>query len=303
MEFNLSNLTTEQRNKHSLQIDKMTTYEILTIMNSEDSSIAPAVRRVLPQIERAVELTYEALNRGGRLFYIGAGTSGRLGVLDAAECPPTFSVDEQLVQAVIAGGPTAMYKAVEGAEDDGEEAVNALLERGLSAQDVVIGITASGRTPFVIEGLKYTRQRKACTIALTCNKQALVSQYADHTIEVVVGPEVLAGSTRLKAATAQKMVLNMISTAAMIKLGKVYENLMVDLHASNRKLRERARRILMAITGVTYEEAVLVLEQTQQEVKPAIVMIKTGCTYQQAVESLQQSKGFVREAITRLLHF
>lgn len=266
-------------------------------MNNEDSTVTEAIQAALPQIEGAIDAIYHSLKNNGRLFYIGAGTSGRLGVLDAAECPPTFCTPPELVQAIIAGGETAMFTAVEGAEDDLEGGAKDLESRGFTESDVVVGIAASGRTPYVIGALKYARSLGAVTVALACNQNAEISKYADHKIEVVVGPEILSGSTRLKAATAQKMVLNMLTTTTMIKLGKVYDNLMVDLHASNIKLVERAKRIVMDIAGVTYEQAEEALSQTNQKVKPAIVMLAAGVSVEKANEAIWKADGFTRQAI------
>jgi N-acetylmuramic acid 6-phosphate etherase len=297
MNINLSDLTTEQVNNRTQKIDQMSTMEVLKLINDEDRTVADAVGLALPQIESAIESTYKALKAGGRLFYIGAGTSGRLGVIDASECPPTFRTSPDLVQAVMAGGEQAMYSATEGAEDDPDQGENDLRQRQLTERDVVVGIAASGRTPYVVGALAYAKELGAATVALSCNRDAVISRYADHPIEVIVGPEILTGSTRLKAATAQKMVLNMITTTTMIKLGKVYENLMVDLHANNQKLIERARRIVMLVTRVPYETAEQILNETNQEVKPAIVIIKTGVSLEAAREAIEQANGFVRQAI------
>ncbi|WP_066315591.1 N-acetylmuramic acid 6-phosphate etherase [Bacillus sp. FJAT-29814] len=297
MNVNLTALTTEQRNQRSRNIDQLSTYEIINLMNNEDSTVTEAIQAALPQIEGAIDTIYHSLKNNGRLFYIGAGTSGRLGVLDAAECPPTFCTPPELVQAIIAGGETAMFTAVEGAEDDLEGGAKDLESRGFTESDVVVGIAASGRTPYVIGALKYARSLGAETVALACNQNAEISKYADHKIEVVVGPEILSGSTRLKAATAQKMVLNMLTTTTMIKLGKVYDNLMVDLHASNIKLVERAKRIVMDIAGVTYEQAEEALSQTNQKVKPAIVMLAAGVSVEKANEAIWKADGFTRQAI------
>ncbi|MCH1625949.1 N-acetylmuramic acid 6-phosphate etherase [Fredinandcohnia sp. SECRCQ15] len=297
MKVNITTLTTEQRNNRSGNIDQLSTLEIIKLMNDEDSTVASVVQMVLPQIELAVEAIYHSLKNNGRLFYIGAGTSGRLGVLDAAECPPTFCTPPDMVQAIIAGGETAMFTAVEGAEDSKEQGAIDLKARGFTKSDVLVGIAASGRTPYVIGALQYAQKLGSSTISLACNENAEISQYADHKIEVVVGPEILSGSTRLKSATAQKMILNMLSTTTMIKLGKVYDNLMVDLHASNLKLVERSRRIVMEITGVTYEEAQKILDETNQKVKPAIVMLMAGVSAEKANEVIEQANGFTRKAI------
>ncbi|MFC4803220.1 N-acetylmuramic acid 6-phosphate etherase [Neobacillus sp. GCM10023253] len=297
MNVNITALTTEQRNERSRNIDQLSTLEIITLMNEEDSTVADAVEAVLPQIESAIEAIYHSLKNNGRLFYVGAGTSGRLGVLDAAECPPTFCTPPELVQAIIAGGESAMFTAVEGAEDSLKEGANDLESKGFTKSDVVVGIAASGRTPYVIGALKHARKLGAVTVSIACNQNAEISEYADHHIEVVVGPEILSGSTRLKSATAQKMVLNMLSTTTMIKLGKIYDNLMVDLHASNIKLVERAKQIVMDIAGVPYEEAEKALKETNQKVKPAIVMLMGGVSVERANEVIEQANGFTRLAI------
>lgn len=297
MKVDISNLTTEQRNDKSLTIDQLSTSEIIALMNDEDRSVADAVQKVLPEIEASVEAIYQALKNNGRLFYIGAGTSGRLGIVDASECPPTFCTPPELVQGILAGGESAMFKAVEGAEDSLENGEKDLAQRGLTHSDVVVGIAASGRTPYVIGALKYAKSVGAATIAVSCNQNSEIGKIADYNIEAIVGPEILSGSTRLKAATAQKMILNMFTTTTMIKLGKVYGNLMVDLNASNAKLIERARNIVTAITGATYEEAAKVLNETDQKVKPAIVMILANVSLEEGNIAIQQANGFTRKAI------
>ncbi len=297
MKINLSSLTTEQLNADTANIDQLSTLEIIQLMNNEDRTVAEAVQTVLPQIATAIEVIYETISKGGRLFYVGAGTSGRIGVLDAAECPPTFCTPPEMIQAIIAGGEKAVFTAVEGAEDGTEEGREDLIQRQVNKDDVVIGIAASGRTPYVMGALNYAKTVGARTIGLSCNAHSEISKVVENSIEVVVGPEVLTGSTRLKAATAQKMVLNMVTTTTMIKLGKVYGNLMVDLHASNMKLVERARNILMNITGSSYEEAAKTLTETNQKVKPAIIMIKAGVPLEKANQFLDETNGFVREAL------
>lgn len=301
MTINLSKLTTEQSNEHSTNIDSMSILEIIELMNAEDRTVAEAVNEALPQISSAIEAIYQSLKNGGRLFYTGAGTSGRLGVLDASECPPTFYTPPEMVQAIIAGGEKAILTAVEGAEDGKDQGGQDLKKRGLLPTDVVVGVAASGRTPYVIGALEYAGNIGATTIALSCNEDAEMSKYAKHKIEVVVGAEVLTGSTRLKAATAQKMVLNMLTTTSMIKLGKVYGNHMVDLHASNIKLMERARNMVVSITGVSQAEAEKVLSDTNQKVKPAILMILSGVSFQEANQLLEETGGFVREAIKKAI--
>ncbi|PLR69302.1 N-acetylmuramic acid 6-phosphate etherase [Bacillus sp. UMB0893] len=297
MEKQLSSLTTELRNEQTMNIDNANTLEILSMMNNEDLKVAVAVQEVLPEIKAAVECAVESLKKGGRLIYIGAGTSGRLGVLDAVECPPTFSTSPETVIGIIAGGEKAFVRAVEGAEDKEESGAEDLKNINLSADDTVVGIAASGRTPYVIGALRYAKEKGAKAIALSCNKNARISEAADIGIEVVVGPEVVTGSTRMKAATAHKMVLNMISTATMIRIGKVYENLMVDVNVSNYKLKERAVSIIQTVTGAEYELAKETLDKARLKVKPAIVMIKAQIALEQAEELLNRADGDVRKAI------
>ncbi|MFE4041671.1 MULTISPECIES: N-acetylmuramic acid 6-phosphate etherase [Priestia] len=297
MNEQLTLLTTESQNEHTMKIDTASTKEILNIMNKEDQKVALAVQKVLPDVEVAVEFVSESFQKEGRLIYVGAGTSGRLGVLDAVECPPTFSTNPNQVQGLMAGGEKAFVKAVEGAEDNEELGAADLQKIHLNERDTVIGIAASGRTPYVIGALRYAKSVKAKTVALSCNGNSLIGKEADHSIEVVVGPEVLTGSTRLKAASAHKMILNMISTAAMIKVGKAYENLMIDVHVSNEKLKERAIGIICKIMGVSYEQASRTLEEANNEVKTAVVMIKTNENYDTAKMLLNNADGYVRKAI------
>lgn len=299
---NLSALTTEMRNEKSTNIDNMSTKNILTLINNEDMTVAKRIQDVLPEIEKTVEVVYESFKFGGRLFYVGAGTSGRLGILDAVECPPTFSTSPGLVQAVMAGGMKAIEKAVEGAEDSEEIGAKDLAERKLTEKDVVIGIAASGRTPYVIGALNYANQIGASTVSLSSNENSVIGQYADIKIDVLTGPEVITGSTRMKAATAHKLILNMITSASMIKMGKVYENLMVDVSVSNIKLKERAKGILSTITQIPYAETERFLELANYEVKPAIVMIKADVTYQEAKDYIAEADGFVRKAIELASH-
>lgn len=294
---NLLKLTTETRNARSMNIDGMSTIEILTTINNEDKTVAYCVERVLPEIGRTVDVICRAIKQGGRVFYVGAGTSGRIGILDAVECPPTYSTAPEVFQAVMAGGVQAFEQAAEGAEDDLEQGAKDLAMRQVTSSDVVIGITASGRTPYVIGALQYARQAGAFTVGLSSNADSEIGAYADIKIEVVTGPEVITGSTRMKAATAHKLILNMISTASMIKLGKVYENLMVDLKVSNQKLMERAKNIVVTITGITVAEAEKVLEKTNYQVKPAIVMVKAGVDFDEANRLIREADGFVRKAI------
>ncbi|MCZ8534760.1 N-acetylmuramic acid 6-phosphate etherase [Psychrobacillus psychrodurans] len=293
----LEKLGTERANPKTKNLDIMTVKEIIKTMNEEDQTVALAVQRVLPQIEDAIYIVHKGLSNNGRLLYVGAGTSGRIGLLDAVECPPTFSTSPQLVQAVLAGGHSAVMVAVEGAEDDQELGESDLKQLDLTSSDVVVGIAASGRTPYVIGALAYAQSVGAKTISLSSNTQATISQYANVAIEVETGPEVLTGSTRLKAATAHKMIVNMISTVSMIQAGKVYKNLMVDVHASNYKLKERAKMIVCEVTNITYEEAEKALIETQFNVKQAIVMISTGSTAEEGANLLKKANGKVRMAI------
>lgn len=290
-------MVTEQRNPRSMGIDRRSTLEILQIMNEEDAAVTQAVRQALPQIAQAVEMITGRLRGGGRLFYVGAGTSGRLGILDAAECVPTFSTPPELVQGLIAGGEQAITLPVEGAEDRPELGSSDLMARGLTAQDAVVGIAASGRTPYVVGALIYARQVGAATVGISCNAPAPVLDAADIPIPVIVGPEILTGSTRLKAGTAQKLILNMLSTATMIKLGKVYNNLMVDVKVSNQKLAERARRIVREVTGVSTDEAAALLAQTDNEVKPAIVMALLHVSADEARAKLAAADGMLGAVI------
>lgn len=297
MKENLEILTTESRNIDSMHIDTASPMEILRMMNEQDQLVALAVNKVLPDIEAAVQYVVASFQKGGRLIYLGAGTSGRLGVLDAVECPPTFSTGHEMVQGLMAGGEGAFLKAVEGAEDDPELGEADLKNLELTENDTVIGIAASGRTPYVIGALRYARSIGAKTVALSCNENAAISKEADQAIEVIVGPEVLTGSTRLKAGTAHKMILNMISTSSMILIGKAYENLMVDVHVSNLKLKERAIGIIRKITGVSYEAALEALEKADLQVKTAIVMIMTNTSKEEAEKRLTEANGYVKKAI------
>lgn len=298
----LTNLITEQRNERSFELDQISTKDILKTINQEDKTVAYAVEAVLPEIAIAVEHIYNILSTGGRLFYVGAGTSGRLGVVDASECPPTFLTPPEMVQTVMAGGKNAFVNATEGSEDHEDQGQVDLKERGFTKDDVVIGISASGRTPYPIGALKFAQKLGAYTVSLSCNRDSEISSYANCSIEAVVGPEVLTGSTRMKAATAHKMILNMISTATMIKLGKVYENLMVDVHASNYKLIERAKQTVMEITNVPYAEAEHILNLANNEVKPAIIMIKGGVTFNEAKKAINNCNGYVRKAIELVIN-
>jgi len=295
--IDLESLVTEQRNPASMDIDKKSTEEMLEIINAEDQKVPLAVGKEIPKIAQAVDTIVDALRKGRRLFYIGAGTSGRLGVLDATEMPPTYSTDPELVQGIIAGGWEALRRSIEGAEDDREAGVKDLLGRGFTSRDVLVGLCASGRTPYVIAALEAARKMGAKTIAVTCNPNSEMAKIVDVAITPVVGPEVVTGSTRMKAGTAQKLVLNMLTTATMIKLGKVYENLMIDLKPLSEKLRERAKKIIITLTEVDYKEANDTFEGAQRNVKAAIVMIKAGVSYEKALDLLEKADGLVWRAI------
>lgn len=293
----LATLRTEKRNDASMEIDAAGPVQILRIINAEDKKVAFAVEHELPYIAEAVELVTDSFRHGGRLFYAGAGTSGRIGVQDAAECPPTFGTDPELIQGMIAGGRPAMFRAQEGAEDSEENGANDIMAHGICANDVVCGIAASRRTPYVIGAVKRARELGAKTVFVTTNPRSEFNLDVDVAICPDVGPEVVMGSTRMKSGTAQKMVLNMITTAVMISLGKVYENMMVDLQMTNKKLEERSKRIVMTITGVDYDEAVRVLKLAGGHVKTAVVMIRANVSAAAAKRRLARANGFVRGAI------
>ena len=288
---------TEERNPLTSEIDTLPTLKMLTLINSEDQKVALVVRDELPNIAAAVEAITARMQRGGRLIYIGAGTSGRLGVLDASECTPTFGTPSELVVGLIAGGPAALTQAVEGAEDDQERGAAEIDELNVSENDSVIGIAASGRTPYAMGGLQEAKKRGALTISIACNRPSPLEELADIGIALVVGPEVVSGSTRLKAGTAQKMALNMISTAVMILLGKTYSNLMVDVQPTNAKLRQRARRIVAEATGLDLQRATQILSACNGEVKTAIVTVLAGISPEIARIRLYQTGGYVRKAI------
>ncbi|PYS73448.1 MAG: N-acetylmuramic acid 6-phosphate etherase [Acidobacteria bacterium] len=291
---------TEQSNPRSQNLSSMSTREIVGLMNEEDALVAEAVARVLDQVESAVVQIVVRLNAGGRLFYIGTGTSGRLGVLDASECPPTFGVSPDLVQGVIAGGYDACHRAVEASEDDAEASKVDLSTRGFNEKDALVGIAASGRTPYTIGAIEYGRSLGAFTVALTCVPDSPITRVAEVSIVPVVGPEVVTGSSRLKAGTAQKLVLNMLSTATMVRLGYVSGNRMSNLQAKNIKLRERALRILMQETGLSDDEATRVFEEAGSNVSVALVMSKAKRTRDEAVEALKIANGKVEEAVRAL---
>jgi N-acetylmuramic acid 6-phosphate etherase len=292
-----TNLTTEACNSASQNIDGLSALEIARLMNAEDSRVAEAVGRELGSIAEAIERIADRLRSGGRLVYLGAGTSGRLGVLDAAECPPTFSTPPEMVLGLIAGGDVAIRRAVEGAEDHPEFAVNDLQQIALASTDIVVGIATSGRTPYVFGGLRYAREVGAYAIGLSCNDGSALADVADLMITPIVGPEIIAGSTRLKAGTATKMVLNMLSTGAMVRLGKTYGNLMVDLKATNEKLTIRSRRIVAALTGLSEEQAERQLADCDGELKTAVVAYKRNVSPDAARCLLHQVGGHLRTAL------
>lgn len=295
----ISSLSTEQRNPNSMNIDNESISGILKIINNEDKTVPEAVEKELPYIESAVELIVTALKNGGRLLYFGAGTSGRLGVVDASECPPTFGTPFGLIDGYIAGGKEAMFRAQEGAEDKEENGANDVISANVKSNDVVCGIAASRRTPYVVGAIKKASELGAKTIYLTCTpRKSFNLNNVDVAICVNVGPEVIMGSTRMKSGTAQKLVLNMLTTASMVRLGKVYENMMIDLQMTNKKLVERSKRIIMTITGVSYEEAEEYLIKSKSHVKTALVMILAKVDYDEAQLRLKKADGFVRKAIS-----
>lgn len=287
--------STEDRNPISYDLDLKSTREILEIINTEDQKIADRVKDAMDQIEALVDELINTFSEGGRLFYLGAGTSGRLGVLDASETVPTFSVDPNMVTGLIAGGDDALRNPIENAEDSKEAAKVDLQKTNLTNKDFVIGIAASGRTPYSIGAVEYAKEIGAKTGSIACNKDAKISEYSDYPIEVETGAEVLSGSTRMKAGTATKMVLNMITTTAMIKIGKVYDNLMVDLKPTNEKLVDRATKIISEISGYDYESSKKILNQANNNVKAAIIMATKNVDYEESIKILENNKGFIRE--------
>ncbi|NYI07636.1 N-acetylmuramic acid 6-phosphate etherase [Allostreptomyces psammosilenae] len=293
----LDTMTTEAVRPELADLDQLSTLELTRLMNGEDARVAGAVAEVLPRLAVAIDAIAERMRGGGRLIYAGAGTAGRLGVLDASECPPTFGTPPSRVVGLIAGGPPAILTAVEGAEDDAEQAVADLDELGLTADDTVVGISASGRTPYAVAAVRHARAKGALTLGLACNSGSELGAAAEHPIEVVVGPELLAGSTRLKGGTAQKLVLNMVSTLTMIRLGKTYGNLMVDVRATNDKLRARARRIVRLATGAGDEEIETALSATGGEVKDAILVVLAGIDGPSAAKVLAEHDGHLRAAL------
>lgn len=293
----LGMMETEKRNPNTMNLDQMTVQEALKVMNDEDKKVAEAIEKVLPEIESAVHVITEQLRKGGRLIYTGAGTSGRLGVLDAAECPPTFGTPKEKVVGLIAGGERAFTEAIEGAEDSIELGKEDLIDIQLNENDVVVGLAASGRTPYVIGALNYANELKVPTISIACNTNSEIGQVANIAIDAVPGPEVLTGSTRLKAGSTQKMILNMLSTLSMVGIGKVYQNLMVDVQPTNKKLISRAENIVMKATDVEREIAQKALSESDGAVKVAIIMILLDIDKQTALEKLEKSEGHVRKAL------
>lgn len=290
LDENINYLDTEQRNQNTKNIDQLSTLEVLEKINAEDATVPVAIKKVLPAIEKIVDLAYTAVKAGGRVIYVGAGTSGRLGILDASECPPTYGVSPEMFQGIIAGGKEAIFKAKEGAEDSLTLAQKDLEEIHLCKNDLVVGIAASGRTPYVIGALQYAQKIGASTASIACSSHAKISQYADAPVEVITGAEVICGSTRMKAGTAQKLILNMISTTTMIKLGKVYQNYMVDVQPTNEKLKSRATHMIQEITGVSKEEAQALYKESNAHVKVAIVMALCHVDLDNAKKLLEENE-------------
>ena len=297
MSLNLKNMSTETRNQNTMNLDIMSPLEVVTVMNQEDAKVPAAITPALPNIAQCVTWAIESIEAGGRIIYMGAGTSGRLGVLDAVECPPTFGVAPEVVVGLIAGGEKAFVKAVEGAEDSRELGRQDLIDHNLEKRDIVIGIAASGRTPYVLGGLAYAQEIGCHTVGISCNPGSAVGAAAELAIEVVPGPECLTGSTRLKSGTCQKLILNMISTATMVGCGKAYQNLMVDVMQTNEKLVVRAQNIVMEATGCDRETAAEKIALAGGNAKTAITMILADCGVEEARERLAKAKGHVREAI------
>ncbi|MDF2948854.1 MAG: murQ [Sedimentibacter sp.] len=295
--INTQQLLTEHRNESTMNIDSVSTREMLQMINNEDKKVALAVEKEISNIANAVDTIVEKLHGGGRLIYIGAGTSGRIGILDSSECPPTYGTDPELVQAFIAGGEKAIVKSIEGAEDDSELGIQDLKSINFNKNDILVGIAASGRTPYVLGAVEYANIIGAVTIGISNNPDSLLNRVAEISICPVTGPEAVTGSTRMKAGTSQKLVLNMISTGVMIKYGKVYENLMVDVKASNDKLFERCKNIVMEATGVFHEEAEAVLEETNYNCKLAIFMIISKLNKEDAKKILDKNKGYIKKAL------
>ncbi len=295
--MNLEGLTTEARNEATKKIDQVSTLEMVTLINQEDQKVAQAIEKVLPQIAAAIDAAAERFKKGGRLIYCGAGTSGRLGALDAIELTPTYSVSPERVFGILAGGEKAMYQAIEGAEDSKELAIEDLTQHQLTARDVVIAIAASGRTPYAVSAIEYGKKVGALTISVTCNNQSPMNQLAEIGIAPIVGPEVITGSTRMKAGSAQKMVLNMFSTGIMVKVGNIYQNLMVNVQPTNEKLMQRATNIIKEAAEIEESQAKEYLEAAQLEVAPAIVMAKAHVDFQKAKQLLAEHDGRISEVL------
>lgn len=295
--LDIGHLMTETNNEETAHIDRVTTLEMVRLMNEQDKLVAHAVEKELAYIAKAIDYIAEGFNKGGRLIYFGAGTSGRLGVLDASECPPTFGTDKELVQGYIAGGDYALRNPIEGAEDDYEAGCKMIEELGVTSKDVIVGITASGRTKYVLGAIDAANQLGCRTIGLCNNPETDLHRVCKVTIAPIVGPEVVQGSTRLKSGTSQKLVLNMLTTGSMIKIGKVYKNYMIDMKASNEKLLDRAVRLVMSTTDAEYERALTVLKECNFHVKTAIVMIHKNCDAKRATELLEEAKGYVAHAL------
>lgn len=293
----LSKLVSEERNENTMNIDSVSTLQMIEMINEEDKKVAEAVGKAKESIAKAVDIIAQKLASGGRLIYIGAGTSGRIGVLDASECPPTYGISDEMVQAIIAGGKTAIFKEVEAVEDSKELGKEDLIKIKLTSKDVVCGIAASGRTPYVIGAMQYGKKVGASVICVTVNPKSEMEVLADVPITVIVGPEVIMGSTRMKSGTAQKLVLNMLTTGVMIKLGKVYGNLMVDVKPTNEKLVARAKKIVHLATDADYETIEKVLKETNNDVKLSIIIIKTGLPIKEAENYLRKSNGYVKRAL------
>ncbi|MCM3663519.1 N-acetylmuramic acid 6-phosphate etherase [Mesobacillus subterraneus] len=296
--MNIAKLNTEQQNLKTMNIDQMSTEDIITVINQEDTLVPNVIARQVPMISEVVDEIVTAFKQDGRLIYIGAGTSGRLGIIDASECPPTFGTDPGLVVGIIAGGKEAMTEAIEGVEDDKQQGQTDLENISLAAKDIVVGIAASGRTPYTIGALEYAKKIGAQTVSVVCSKDSEMEKISDYTISAVVGPEVITGSTRMKAGTAQKLVLNMLSTASMIKMGKVYGNLMVDVQMTNEKLHNRAVNIVKMATGASDEEARAAIKEQNYHTKAAILQIITGLKGTEAKSLLENHDGYLRDAIS-----
>lgn len=297
MKINLNAMVTEGRNKNSMNIDTLSTLELVKIINEEDKKVAVAVEAELNNVAKSIDKIVDSFKNGGRLIYIGAGTSGRLGILDASECPPTYGTSPEMVIGIIAGGEKAILKAVENAEDNEELCVEDLKKINFNKEDILVGIAASGRTPYVMGGLKYANNLGATTVGISCNPDSIIAKTAIIAISPIVGPEVVTGSSRMKAGTAQKLILNMLTTGSMIKMGKVYSNLMVDVEATNLKLVERQGKIVVDATGCSKEEAEIALSKCDRHCKTAIFMILSGKNVEEAQEILKRNEGYIRKAL------